>query len=1480
MIKRVLVCVIISLAFFQVAQAQYQGWQHSGSLCILTTPEGANLPATASEDNFPVLVRLNKEWFDFSQAKVNGEDIRFTAAAGIPLVYQIDEWDPAAGTASIWVRIPNIKGNTQQEIKMFWGKADAGSESSGKAVFNESNGYLSVWHMNDPAKDEVGTLDSKDTGTTASSGMIGKSRRFDVGKGINCGEKNTGYPTGSSPRTTEAWFRAERPNATVLAWGNEEWQGKVMLQFVSPPHAKIECYFSSADVTGSSRLATSQWVHVVHAFKNGESKVYVNGVLDGVTTATEVQLARKNPARGASLAIKSPSRMYIGGWYNNYQFAGDIDEVRISRVTRSADWVKLQYENQKPMQTLVGHMVQPGNDFSVSESKIDLAEGKNATLTAKAGGAQKVYWIIRKGNTETIAAVDRYSYTFEAGRVTGETDFLLQFKAIYANEVKTSNIPVKIHEEIPEPVFTLRAPAAWNGRDAIEVVPEICNLEAMQAKGAGELKYKWSVSGGAVVREIKPGRLLLKRSQCSGKLTVRLVLNNGGADYASSASIQVTEPRSDPWVQRAPGRDEKPVDNQFYARDDKNEGTLYYNGTLSSAAESVFLKVYAGEKLIKTEKQKPASDNGYAFTVRIKPGLIKYKVEFGTINGNSETLINTVTNLVCGDAYLIDGQSNAVATDYGKDDVAYSSDWIRSFSGGDAGKGWGNAVRRRGRLEIGYWAMDLAKHLVETQKIPICIMNGAVGGTRIDQHMPDPDNHYNTTNHLYSIYGNLLTRVAGAGLTHGIRGVLWHQGEADQAAHGPDGGYGWETYEQYFVDLSAAWKQDYPNIQHYYHFQIWPDSCSMGHNGGASDKLRDVQRLLPRLYSNMSVVSTLGIKPEGPCHFPAAGYAEMARLVIPLVEQYNYGKVSRKAVTPPDLQKAYYTSDKRDEIALEFDQPMAWSKSLVSEFYLDGERCAVKGSASGKIIKLKLASSSAARTVSYLFDNKWDSKNLLYGKNGIATLTFYSVLIAPSAEREPASIRFEPTLESLKQYETPEWFKDAKLGIYMHWGPQSVPGVDATWYARRMYEPSAEAFRYHVATYGHQSKFGYKDICKLFKAPKFDQAQADRLVELYKKTGARYVVPVAVHHDNFDMWDSKYQPRFNSVVMSGKDIVGMWKKAVDKHGLHLGVASHNARTYRWFQASHGSDRSGPMAGVPYDGQDPEYKDLYGVKWKHSDIYPDFWYEQMSDVGPPEFEKNFEDRMLDLIDKYHPDLYYTDGGIPFHHAGLNILAHLYNENQKWNNGKLQAVATIKLDWTPNIAINNYEFGYPSTVQHYAWQSDKTMGADWYWIRNATARYMSAENAIHMLIDTVSKNGNLLLNVPLTPEGELEPETVTMLTKIGECLDIIGEAVFSSRCWVVADDGGGGIRFTRNKENTVLYVINLGWSNDQLVIRALGSSRIDLKDLESVTLLGSPEKLAYTQAADGLSIKTPKRPLESPAYAFKLKFKGQIPAVKEK
>jgi Domain of unknown function (DUF2341) len=201
--------------------AAYAGWSHSGSLYILTTPEGANLPTTASEEGFPVLVRLNKDFFDFKQAKGKGDDVRFTSINGAPLAYQMEAWDAAAGTATFWVRIPTIKGNARQEIKMLWGKADATSESSGAAVFNEANGFVSVLHMSDqvnPAQDEVGLLTPVNNGTTACSGMIGQARRFAKGQHINCGDKITKFPSGAEPRSASAWFRTDTPG-NVLGWG-------------------------------------------------------------------------------------------------------------------------------------------------------------------------------------------------------------------------------------------------------------------------------------------------------------------------------------------------------------------------------------------------------------------------------------------------------------------------------------------------------------------------------------------------------------------------------------------------------------------------------------------------------------------------------------------------------------------------------------------------------------------------------------------------------------------------------------------------------------------------------------------------------------------------------------------------------------------------------------------------------------------------------------------------------------------------------------------------------------------------------------------------------------------------------------------------------------------------------------------------------------------------------------------------------------
>jgi len=702
------------------ASAQYPGWQHEGSLFIITTPDGADLPASAAEANFPLLVRLNKGSFDFSQTKPKGEDLRFSAG-GKPLAYQIEDWDAASGRASVWVKIPQIQGNAHQELKVHWGKADAASESNGAAVFSADNGYTSVIHMNEALKDETGTLKPADAGTTVTPGVIGTGRHFAAGQGIRCGGNITTFPAGADPHSSECWFRAEVAGTNVLGWGNEAKQGKVVMSLASPPHLRMECYFSGADVASGGTLPLAQWVHVAHTYKDGDSRVYVNGVLDGVSTSA-----------AAPLAIKQPANFWIGGWQNDFNFAGDIDEVRISKVARSAAWIKLEYENQKPLQTLVG---------------------------------------------------------------------------------------------------------------------------------------------------------------------------------------------------------------------------------------------------------------------------------------------------------LIDGQSNAEATGPNngpdEDPVTPASEWIRSYGNqleGTTRGGWGNAVRTHiwgkpnyGCHQIGAWGMELATNLVAKYSMPICILNGAYGGTPIWQHQVNPTNRLDTSGEFYhnpyKIYGGLLTRVTAAKLTHGIRGVFWHQGENDSGSGAPTGDWNYKSYQQYFMDMAAAWKQDYPNIRNYYVYQVWPLPCGMGPK---DDGIREAQRTLPTLFSNLRVMSTIGAASEhagrGACHFDLAGYAKFAEFMSPLVEQDHYGLKPTQPVTAPNLKRAWFTTTAKDEIALDFGQPMVWNDEAKINLYLDNQPAAIStGRASGTGITLKLAKPSAATQITYLTGRDWDGKptNLLFGANKIAALTFCDVGIGVSATAEPARLHFE-----------------------------------------------------------------------------------------------------------------------------------------------------------------------------------------------------------------------------------------------------------------------------------------------------------------------------------------------------------------------------------------------------------------------------------------------------------------------------------------
>ena len=425
-----------------------------------------------------------------------------------------------------------------------------------------------------PVRDATGTLSPKNSGTTSCAGVIGQARHFEPGQGIAGGEDITGLPSGLGPHTTEAWFRAEQSNTTVVGWGNEQAQGKVVMEVRSPPHVTMDCYFSGENVASDGRLPMG-----VGARRPLPASAAIRG---SISTAA----GRRQSRQGSPLNIRNPARMWIGGWYDNYRFVGDMDEVRILRSPvrpTGCGWsTRTRSRCKRWLARWSGRQ-----DVCRLAAEIAIDEGQSATFTAQAGGAEKVYWILKRdGRRRTSPWTLRLHARRRPRR--GRQPCILRFKAIYPDGVKTRDIPVTIKETIPEPDFTLARPAEWNGRDTIEVVPDIRNLEAMKAAGAGSCITRWTVSGGAGDQAIAPGpadpqALAVHRSdhRQGGDRQRRggdRRIDTDPGDRAEKRSLGAADPE----------KDEKPEDNQFYARDDKNEGTLYYNGQLDQAADAVF----------------------------------------------------------------------------------------------------------------------------------------------------------------------------------------------------------------------------------------------------------------------------------------------------------------------------------------------------------------------------------------------------------------------------------------------------------------------------------------------------------------------------------------------------------------------------------------------------------------------------------------------------------------------------------------------------------------------------------------------------------------------------------------------------------------------------------------------------------------------------------------------------------------------------
>ena len=522
--------------------------------------------------------------------------------------------------------------------------------------------------------------------------------------------------------------------------------------------------------------------------------------------------------------------------------------------------------------------------------------------------------------------------------------------------------------------------------------------------------------------------------------------------------------------------------------------------------------------------------------------------------------------------------------------------------------------------------------------------------------------------------------------------------------------------------------------------------------------------------------------------------------------------------------------------------------------------------------------------------------------------------VSPLGDRvEPtAKGKFEPTWESLQQYETPEWYRNAKFGIWAHWGPQCQPEY-GDWYARKMYIEGGDDYKFHLQHYGHPSQFGFKDVIHEWKAEKWDP---DKLIALYKQAGAQYFVALANHHDNFDNFDSKYQA-WNAVQLGPKkDLIGGWARAARAQGLQFGVSIHASHAWMWYEVAQRSDTSGALAGVPYDGKLTK-ADGHGKWWEGLD--PQDLYAQShtpgkltetaklwdwpTDIGAsvPDvaYCERFYNRTADLINKYHPDLvYYDDDALPLYpisDAGLRLAAHLYNSNMNLHGGKLEAVLNAKgLKGDQRRAmVWDIERGQSSTIEPLPWQTDTCIG-DWHYDRKVFEqhRYKTAATVVRNLSDIVSKNGNLLLSIPVKGDGSLDSDELTVVEGITHWMGINRECIFDTRPWKVFGEGpaselaplraqgfneGKGKPFTADDvrfttRDGVLYVIELGVPTRELQVKALGKTpRLLDRPVESIGLLGSDEKLTWKQGDDSLAISAPHSAPSPEALVYKIALK---------
>jgi alpha-L-fucosidase len=468
--------------------------------------------------------------------------------------------------------------------------------------------------------------------------------------------------------------------------------------------------------------------------------------------------------------------------------------------------------------------------------------------------------------------------------------------------------------------------------------------------------------------------------------------------------------------------------------------------------------------------------------------------------------------------------------------------------------------------------------------------------------------------------------------------------------------------------------------------------------------------------------------------------------------------------------------------------------------------------------------------------------------------------------------RFEPTWESLRQYQVPDWYQNGKFGIFIHWGVYSVPAFGNEWYPRNMYLEGGPEFEYHVKTYGPQSEFGYKDFIPHLTGEKFD---AEQWAQLFEEAGARFVVPVAEHHDGFAMYDCSFSD-WTAVKMGPKrDIVGELAAAARRHGLTFGVSSHRAEHWWFFDGGRRFES---------DVQDPAYESFYGPARPAASVsFTDAaWASRDWQPRPhAQFLEDWLARTCELVNKYQPRLVWFDWWIEQHIFEpylQRFAAHFYNCAANWGGG----VINYKLSAFPRgTAVHDIERGQLKGINPAFWQNDTAVAkTSWGYIHDQV--YKDPGDIIGDLVDVVSKNGALLLNVGPKPDGTIPDQDAQILRAIGRWLAVNGEAIYNTRPWRIYGEGptevsegsftdthrstftGEDFRFTTN--GSILYAIALGWPGAEAVNKSL---RTGTGEIAEISLLGAG-RLEWSQDQAGLHIKMPaQKPCEH-AFCFKIQF----------